>query len=93
MDDQIQMIHPDDLFSIIYTSGGFLSDANLARRGATYQRVPEKVKTLILFGATADKIEAATKASPSYSQGNPVIIRVENMEQAVQTAESCCRTL
>ena len=48
--------------------------------------VPEKVKTLILFGATADKIEAATKASPSYSQGNPVIIRVENMEQAVQTA-------
>ena len=48
--------------------------------------VPETVKTLILFGATADKIEAATKAAPSYAQGNPVIIRVESMEEAVKAA-------
>ena len=41
--------------SIIYTSGGFLSDANLARRGATYQRVPEKVKKAVwgaVYGVT-----------------------------------------
>ncbi len=48
--------------------------------------VPEKVKTLILFGATADKIEAATKAAPTYAEGNPTIIRVQNMEEAVKVA-------
>ena len=50
--------------------------------------VPDKVKVLILFGATADKIEAATKASPAYSEGNPVIIRVSNMEEAVAAAKA-----
>lgn len=48
--------------------------------------VPSTVKTLILFGATADKIEAATKAAPDYSENNPVIIRVSNMEEAVAAA-------
>ena len=48
--------------------------------------VPDKVKVLILFGATADKIETATKASPAYSEGNPVIIRVNSMEEAVEAA-------
>ncbi len=50
--------------------------------------VPETVKVLILFGATADKIEAATKAAESYKDGNPVIIRVNNMEEAVAAARS-----
>ena len=48
--------------------------------------VPSTVKTLILFGATADKIEAAAKAAPDYSEGNPAIIRVSNMEEAVAAA-------
>ena len=48
--------------------------------------VPSTVKTLILFGATADKIEAATKAAPDYSENDPVIIRVSNMEEAVAAA-------
>lgn len=37
--------------SIIYTSGGFLSDAGLTSRGATYQRVTERVKKAV-WGAT-----------------------------------------
>ena len=48
--------------------------------------IPEKVRVLILFGATADKIEDATKRSPAYSENNPVIIRVNNMEEAVAAA-------
>ena len=36
--------------SVIYTSGGFMSDANLAARGATYARVTQRVK-LSVWGA------------------------------------------
>lgn len=45
-----------------------------------------KVKTLILMGATADKIEAAVKSSPEYSEQSPVILRAENMQCAVNLA-------
>lgn len=48
--------------------------------------VPDKVKILILMGATADKIEQATKLSPKYIEDNPVIIRVNSMEEAVKAA-------
>ena len=40
-----------NIASIIYTSGGFLSDAGLAARGATYSRVSQRVK-LAVWGAT-----------------------------------------
>lgn len=46
----------------------------------------DKVKLLILMGDTAPKIEKAVKESANYSQDNPVIINVENMEQAVSIA-------
>ena len=68
---------------IILIAGGYDKKIPYDEMGRV---VPEKVKTLILFGATADKIEAATKAAPAYSEGNPVIIRVDNMEQAVAAA-------
>ena len=68
---------------IILISGGYDKKIPYDEMGKV---VPEKVKTLILFGATADKIEAATKAAPGYSEGNPVIIRVNNMEEAVAAA-------
>ncbi len=48
--------------------------------------VVEKVKILILLGNTADKIEKAVTESTSYCKGNPEIIRVHSMEEAVQTA-------
>ena len=41
--------------SVIYTSGGFLSDANLTARGATYARVTERVKKAVwgaVYGVT-----------------------------------------
>lgn len=48
--------------------------------------IVDKVKTLILMGVTADKIETAVKAAPSYRNGNPKIIRVSSMEEAVKAA-------
>ncbi len=48
--------------------------------------VCEHVKTLILMGATADKIESAVRSADNYKEGVPEIIRVENMEQAVAAA-------
>ena len=51
-------------------------------------KVVEKVKTLILCGATSDKIEAAVKKSPGYEAGHPDILRVGNMQEAVRAADS-----
>jgi UDP-N-acetylmuramoylalanine--D-glutamate ligase len=47
----------------------------------------DKVKTLILLGDTAPKIEQAVKSSANYSENNPVIINVNNMEEAVKAAK------
>lgn len=68
---------------IILIAGGYDKKIPYDEMGKV---VPDTVKVLILFGATADKIEAATKAAPSYSVNNPKIIRVSNMEEAVKTA-------
>lgn len=46
----------------------------------------DKVKVLILMGDTAPKIEKAVKESPNYSENNPAIINVNNMEEAVTEA-------
>lgn len=51
----------------------------------------DKVKLLILLGDTALKIEKAVKESPNYSENNPVIINVDNMEQAVDAARKYAR--
>ena len=69
---------------IILIAGGYDKHLSYDEMG---QIVPEKVKVLILFGATADKIEEATRKSSSYSENNPVIIRVSNMEEAVRAAK------
>ncbi len=47
--------------------------------------VIEKVKRLYLCGHTADKIEAAVRNDKNYN-GIPEIIRVDNIDQAVQKA-------
>lgn len=46
------------------------------------------VKTLVLLGATADKIETAVRAYKNYSEENCRIIRVNTMEEAVEAARS-----
>ncbi len=48
--------------------------------------IVRKVKTLILMGATADKIRNAVVNSSAYSEGNPVIYYADNMEAAVSLA-------
>ncbi len=50
--------------------------------------INNKVKTLILLGDTAPKIEAAVTNSGNYDPDEITIINVENMEQAVAEAVS-----
>lgn len=68
---------------IILISGGYDKKIPYDEMGKV---VPDTVKVLILFGATADKIETAVKSAPNYCENNPVIIRVNNMEEAVSAA-------
>ena len=46
--------------------------------------VVKSVKTLVLIGQTAQKIEAAVKAAPGYCEGNPKIFHVASLEEAVE---------
>lgn len=46
----------------------------------------DKVKTLIVMGDTGPKIEEAVRRAPNYNEGEPVILRVKNMEEAVAAA-------
>lgn len=45
--------------------------------------IVKKVKTLVLIGVTAPKIEAAVKAAPGYREGNPAILHAKTLEEAV----------
>ncbi|MEG1083559.1 MAG: UDP-N-acetylmuramoyl-L-alanine--D-glutamate ligase [Hydrogenoanaerobacterium sp.] len=49
-------------------------------------KITEKVKHLILMGATAKKIEDAVISCEGYTEGNPAIWHVESMEEAVEKA-------
>ena len=44
------------------------------------------VKTLVLCGATADKIEDAVRKAPGYVSGRPEILRVSPFQKAVEAA-------
>ena len=48
--------------------------------------IVNKVKLLILMGQTADKIEAAVKSSEAFINSTLEIIRVNNMDEAVNIA-------
>lgn len=52
----------------------------------------EKVKVLIILGVTADKIEKAITECSSYKKGNPEIIRVQTLEEAVETAKNIAKS-
>lgn len=68
---------------IILIAGGYDKKIPYDEMGEV---VPKTVKLLILMGATADKIEAATRNASTYSEGNPEIVRVSSMEEAVKIA-------
>lgn len=50
-------------------------------------KIVEHVKTLILMGATAGKLEEAVKKCDGY-HGAPVIVRAKNLEDAVEKASA-----
>lgn len=70
-------------FKIILIAGGYDKHLDYTELGDV---ICQKVKTAILMGATADKIEAAVRGSRYYSEGNPVIFRVADMGEAVACA-------
>lgn len=49
-------------------------------------KVVEKVKTLILLGLTANKIEASVKKAEGYKEGNPKILHAKTLEEAADIA-------
>lgn len=72
-------------FKIILIAGGYDKHLDYTDLGDV---ICKKVKVAILMGATADKIETAVRGSRAYAEGNPVIIRVANMDEAVQAARA-----
>ncbi len=53
--------------------------------------VLEKVEKLYLCGDTADKIEQAIRSNPDYNNANPEIIRVKNIDEAVELAHKTAK--
>ncbi len=56
--------------------------------------VPEllaHVKTVVLMGATAKKIEDAIRENPDFANSNLQILNAESMEDAVQKARECAK--
>ena len=72
-------------FKIILIAGGYDKHLDYTDLGNVICR---KVKLAILMGATADKIEDAIRNSALYSEGEPAIIRVANMDEAVAAARA-----
>ena len=68
---------------VILIAGGYDKNIPYDSMGPV---VCDKVKTLILLGATAPKIEAAVRNAPNFREGEPEILRVQDMEQAVNAA-------
>ena len=49
------------------------------------------VKTLVLCGATADKIRQAVVSAPEYCEGAPQIVQAQNLREAVELARSAAK--
>lgn len=68
---------------IILICGGYDKNIPYAPLGPV---INEKVKTLILLGATAPKIEQAVKEAENFAENELDIIKAETMEEAVKIA-------
>lgn len=75
-------------FKIILIAGGYDKKIPYDGLGPV---ICDKVKCLILMGATAPKIKAAVLNADNYSDGNPTIIEVSNMEEAVAKAKEVAK--
>ncbi len=74
---------------VLLIAGG--SDKNIPY-GPLGPAVVEKVKTLVLLGVTAPKIEAAVKAAPGYREGSPAILHAASLEEAVALCRANARS-
>lgn len=70
-------------FKIVLIAGGYDKKIPYAPLGPV---INNKVKILILMGATAPKIEQAVKEAENYNPDEIKIFHVSNMEEAVKTA-------
>lgn len=68
---------------IILICGGYDKNIPYAPLGPV---ICSKVKTLVLLGATAPKIEEAVKSSQEFKENMPIIIHAQSMEEAVAIA-------
>lgn len=75
-------------FKIILIAGGYDKKIPYDGLGPV---ICDKVKYLILMGATAPKIKAAVLNADNYSDDNPAIIEVSNMEEAVAKAREVAK--
>lgn len=75
-------------FKIILIAGGYDKKIPYDGLGPV---ICDKVKYLILMGATAPKIKAAVLNADNYSDDNPTIIEVSNMEEAVAKAREVAK--
>ena len=66
---------------ILLIAGGYDKKIPFDSLGAA---IADKVRVLVLMGATADQIEECVRKAPHYGEGNPKIIRVASLEEAVQ---------
>ena len=73
---------------LILIAGGYDKNLDYTEFGSL---VCERVKHLILLGATAQKIYTAVTASPLYDASALAITHCENMDQAVQAAASVAK--
>ena len=73
---------------IILIAGGYDKHIPFDELGNT---LPGGVKTVLLCGATADKIEAAIKAAPDYQEGRPELARFGNLDDTVAYARKIAR--
>ena len=55
------------------------------------EEIAKKVRLLLLCGATADKIEAAVAAAPSYAAGKPEMRIFSELSEAVRAARELAR--
>ncbi len=68
---------------VIVIAGGYDKNIPFDSMGET---VVKKVKKLVLLGKTAPKIRAAVEQAKGYTKGNPEIVEVNTMQEAVLAA-------
>ena len=70
---------------IILIAGGYDKGVPFTNLGL---EIADRVKALVLTGATSKAIRAAVEAAPGYAPGNPDILELEDFADAVKAAQA-----